>query len=152
MSNHITKYQSGLDFIDQIRGEFNSWLAPWNEQFSKEMLHTFSDWCPAADIQDKGNQFIIHADIPGVDAKNIHINMENNILTLKGERESEKKEEKKNYLRVERSKGTFVRRFVLPETVNIDKISASSKNGVLEITLPKSPNNTSHKIEVKNAS
>lgn len=149
MPNNISRYRSGLDLVDQLREEFNSWLAPWNEQFSREVLHTLSDWTPAADIQDEGNHFIIHADIPGVETKNIEISMENNVLTLQGERESETKENKKNYLRVERSRGKFMRRFVLPETVDIEGITAKNKDGVLEITLPKTQNQTSRKIEIQ---
>ncbi len=149
MSNHLTKYRTGLDLVDQLREEFNSWLAPWNEQFSREVVQTLTDWSPAADIQDEGDHFIIHADIPGVESKNIEINMENNVLTLQGERESHSRENKKNYLRVERSQGKFMRRFVLPETVDVERISAKNKEGVLEIILPKTKNKTSRRIEIQ---
>lgn len=145
----MSKFRSGLDLMDQLREDFNSWLAPWNEQFSKEVLHSLADWSPAADIQDEGDHFVIHADLPGVESKNIDINMENNVLTIQGERESERKDKKRNYLRVERSQGKFMRRFVLPETIDVERISAKNEDGVLEIILPKNQNTTARKIEIE---
>jgi len=108
-----------------------------------------SDWLPNIDVVEEPNQFIIKADIPGVDPKDIKINMEQNILTIEGERESEHKEKKENFVRYERAKGSFYRRFTLPEAVDADKIRAKSKNGVLEITVPKTNKSISRKIEVE---
>ena len=71
------------------------------------------------------------------------------MLTIKGERESEKKEEREGYKRIERQRGTFYRRFSLPDTANADKIGAKSKNGVLEIIIPKQEKAQPRKIEVK---
>ncbi|MDH5396358.1 MAG: Hsp20/alpha crystallin family protein, partial [Gammaproteobacteria bacterium] len=94
-------------------------------------------------------EFILHADIPGVEPEKIDVHMEDGMLTIKGERESESKEEGKNFKRVERHRGTFYRRFSLPDTANAEKISAKSKNGVLEITIPKQEKAQPRKIEVK---
>ena len=137
---------------------------PWNmmEQFRKEMERAFdngngtlngsvatSDWTPAVDIKETDAGFIIIADIPGVDPKDIEIHMENGVLTIKGERETEKKEEHEGFKRVERSHGTFYRRFSLPDTANADKINAKSKNGVLEVTIPKHDKVQPRKIAVQ---
>lgn len=96
-----------------------------------------SDWVPAVDIKEEPDRFVIHADVPGVDPKDIEVNMENGVLSIKGERESESKEERKGYKRIERVRGSFFRRFSLPDTADASAISAKSKNGVLEITIPK---------------
>ncbi len=96
-----------------------------------------SHWRPAVDIKEEENRFVIQADIPGVDPKDIEVTMENGVLTLKGERSSDKEESHEGYTRVERVRGTFYRRFSLPDTANADNIEAKGKNGVLEIVLPK---------------
>lgn len=138
---------------------------PWNsmEQFRREMEHMMhsrssseegssiatSDWVPAVDIKETEKEFIIHADIPGVDPDDIDVHMEDGMLTIKGERESETKEEREGYKRIERQRGSFYRRFSLPDTANADKISAKSKHGVLEISIPKQDKAQARKIEVK---
>jgi HSP20 family protein len=98
---------------------------------------TPADWTPAVDIAEKEDHFLINADIPGVDPKDIEVSMENGFLTVKGERESETKDEKNGYSRVERTHGSFYRRFSLPESADSGKVSASSNKGVLEIKVGK---------------
>lgn len=137
---------------------------PWNamDQLRKEMDRLFdtgasqgnsnvvtSDWSPAVDVKETDNAFVIAADIPGVDPKDIDVHMENGLLTIKGQRESEKKEEREGYKRIERSYGSFYRRFSLPDTANADKINAKSKNGVLEVTIPKHDKVQARKIAVQ---
>ena len=89
------------------------------------------------DIKEEENRYVIHADVPGVDPADIEVNMENGVLSIKGERESESKEEREGYKRVERVRGSFFRRFNLPDTADAEAISAKSKDGVLEIVIPK---------------
>ena len=108
-----------------------------------------SDWLPSIDVIEDSNNFIIKADVPGVDPKDIKVHMNQNVLTIEGQKESEHKEKKDNYVRYERSKGSFYRRFTLPEMVDAEKINAKSKNGVLEITIPKTNKTISRKIEVE---
>ena len=96
-----------------------------------------ADWVPAVDIKEEPDKFVIHADVPGVDPKDIEVSMENGVLTIKGQREEEKKEEKEGYKRIERVRGAFYRRFSLPDTADAEKIKAKVKNGVLEIVIPK---------------
>jgi len=107
-----------------------------------------SAWVPAVDIRETEDGFEIHADIPGVDPRDIDVHMENGVLTIKGERESEKKEEKEGFKRVEREWGSFYRRFSLPDTADAEKISARSRHGVLEITIPKQEKVQPRKISV----
>lgn len=119
---------------------------PWGllGQLQKELERGFAEgstataeWAPAVDIKEEAGKFVIHADIPGVKPEEIDISMENGVLTIKGEKKSEAKTEKEGYKRVERTYGSFYRRFSLPDTANADAISAASKNGVLEIVIPK---------------
>ncbi|MDX1518976.1 MAG: Hsp20/alpha crystallin family protein [Gammaproteobacteria bacterium] len=109
-----------------------------------------SHWRPAVDIREEDDRFVIHADLPGVDPKDIEITMDNGVLSLKGERSVEKNEEdSKGYTRIERAHGTFYRRFSLPDTADADRIEAKGKNGVLEITLPKLEQKQPKRITVK---
>jgi HSP20 family protein len=92
---------------------------------------------------------VLHADVPGVDPTDIELQMENGVLTLRGERKSEVKEEKDNYHRVERVTGSFYRRFTLPDTADAENISAKSVNGVLEVRIPKQARVQPRRIEVQ---
>jgi HSP20 family protein len=123
---------------------------PWNllHQLQKELEHSRDDksgegtvataeWAPAVDIKEEVDKFVIHADIPGVKPEDIEVSMEAGVLTVKGEKESEAKTEKEGYKRVERTCGSFYRRFSLPDTADGDAINAKCKHGVLEIIIPK---------------
>lgn len=108
-----------------------------------------SDWVPAVDIKEEENRYLIHADVPGVDPKDIEVHMEDGVLSIKGERQSETKDERKGYKRVERVRGSFFRRFSMPDTVDADGISAKSKDGVLEIVIPKQDKVQPKRIQVE---
>ncbi len=108
-----------------------------------------SDWVPAVDIAENDEHFLIEADVPGVDPKDIEVSMDNGVLSIKGERKSEVKEEKEGYTRVERSHGSFYRRFSLPESADPENISAKSNKGVLQITVGKKEIAKPKKISVK---
>ena len=108
-----------------------------------------SDWQPKVDIIEESDQFVAKIDIPGVDPKDINVSFDNNMLTIKGEKETEHKEKKDNFVRYERSKGSFYRRIMLPDMVDADKISAKNKNGVLVVTIPKSEKKITRKIEIQ---
>ena len=96
-----------------------------------------SDWVPAVDIREEEQRYVIHADVPGVNPADIEVSMEDGVLSIKGERRSESEEEREGYKRVERVRGSFFRRFSLPDSANAEAISATSKDGVLEIVIPK---------------
>lgn len=108
------------------------------------------DWAPAVDIKEEDNRFVIQADIPGVDPKDIEVQMEKGVLSISGERKAEHEEEKEGYKRIERSYGSFLRRFTLPETADADSITAKSKNGTLEVIVSKrEPETKSRRITVE---
>lgn len=94
------------------------------------------EWYPAIDCYMKNNQFIVHADLPGVNPKDVDISLTGNVLTIRGERKSEVEEKKEGYLFHETSFGTFERVLTLPEGIDVSKVKATYKNGVLELTMP----------------
>ena len=94
-------------------------------------------WSPSVDIYETENELVLKADLPEGDQKNIDVRVENQTLTIAGERQFEKKDDHKGYHRIERSYGSFVRSFAVPNTFDTDHIGASFKNGVLTVTLPK---------------
>src|SRR4029079_3759545 len=104
-----------------------------------------SEWSPTVDVKENKEHFAILADVPGIEPKDIHLNVENGMLTIQGERKLQNEEKGANYYRTERSYGTFYRRFSLPDTADLEHISAKNKNGVLEITIPKLKKNVGHK-------
>ncbi|MGQ0698729.1 MAG: Hsp20/alpha crystallin family protein [Panacagrimonas sp.] len=95
------------------------------------------DWCPAVDVQEYADRFVIHADVPGIDPATIDITLEKGVLTLAGTREAAAEKADAESRRTERPNGKFHRRFTLPDTADADAISANGKNGVLEVVLPK---------------
>ena len=107
-----------------------------------------ADWTPAVDVKEEENRFLIKADIPGVDPKDIEVHMDKGVLTIEGKRESEATEEKEGYKRVERVYGSFSRRFTLPDTADAENIKAESKHGVLEIVIPKRTAAEPRRIEI----
>jgi len=96
-----------------------------------------SAWAPAVDIYESEQELVVKADLPDIDPKDLDIRVENNLLTIRGERKFEKKVSEENYLRVERSFGSFARSFTLANTVNPDAIKAEYQNGVLTLAIPK---------------
>ncbi len=98
-------------------------------------------WTPKVDIKEQANEFVLYADIPGVDPKEIEIGMEGNTLIVKGEKKAFKEDKDNNFYRLERVSGKFYRQFTLPENVDADKISAKAKQGVLAIHVPKAQEN-----------
>lgn len=141
---------------------------PWNvlNEFQKEINDLFnnrygitrrdddtqvvtSDWVPAVDVKEEPSQFIIYVDVPGVETRDIEVTMEKGVLSIRGERQSETKEEREGYKRIERTRGTFYRSFALPDTADAESISAKGKNGVLEITIPKRERVQPRKINVE---
>jgi HSP20 family protein len=94
-------------------------------------------WAPAVDIYETENELVLKADLPDVDLKDIDVRVENQTLTIAGERSFEKQESVKGYHRIERNYGTFVRSFSVPNTFDTENIAAEFNNGVLSVTLPK---------------
>ena len=97
---------------------------------------SLTGWSPQVDIYEDEKGIQVRADIPGIDPKDVKVNIENGILTVSGERSTEKEEKKENYHRMERSYGSFSRSFALPDYADAEKIEANYKNGVLNVNVP----------------
>ena len=103
-------------------------------------------WSPSVDVFENDDKIVLEAELPGMKAGDVDVSIENNVVTIKGERKFEKKEEKDNYHRMERSYGAFTRSFTLPHTVTGEDAAADFENGVLKITLPKKAETKARKI------
>jgi HSP20 family protein len=132
LARYEYKVPSIFDYMNRVLGGNSTNISINDGSFVET-----SSWKLYVDIKEETNQFLIKADIPGVDSKDIEINMEDSILSIKGERNTFNKEEKEGYTRLERVQGQFYRRFTLPDTADATKIKARSKNGVIEISIPK---------------
>ena len=111
--------------------------------------YSFSSWTPAVDIVEHDDEYLVKVELPGVNKEEVKLTLENNILTIRGEKKQEKETKKENYHRVERSYGSFQRSFTLPAAVKSDKIDASYKDGILTVSLPKAEEAKPKQIEVK---
>jgi HSP20 family protein len=132
--NSITRWdplRNLTAFQDQFNRMFESTLKA-NQDNS-----ALTTWAPAVDIYETENELVLKADLPEVEEKDIDVRVENNMLTIRGERKFEKSLKEDNYLRVERTFGSFSRSFSLPNTVDTETIRAIYKNGVLTVELPK---------------
>lgn len=126
-----------------------------NRLFSTNLTRSFGDegigrgaWAPSVDIYENKDQIVLEAELPGMKQEDFDLSIENNVITLRGERRFEKTDESDNYHRVERSYGAFTRSFTLPQTVAADEARAEYSNGVLRVTLPKREETKARRIEV----
>jgi HSP20 family protein len=110
---------------------------------------TVADWHPTVDITEDEKEFLVKAELPEVDRKDVKVTVEDGLLSIRGERKQEKEEKGKKFHRVERSYGTFVRSFMLPENVVEDKLQAEFKDGMLLVHLPKGEKPKAKTVEVK---
>lgn len=132
-------------FQEEIKNVFDRFLG---EDDADQSNVVTSQWTPRVDIKEEADRFVILADIPGVDPTDIEVHMDKGILSIKGERKAEIRTENEKLTRVERSYGSFYRRFALPDSANPEGISANGKHGVLEISIPKKPETTPRRIAV----
>ncbi|MEP6636505.1 MAG: Hsp20/alpha crystallin family protein [Acidobacteriota bacterium] len=127
-----------------------------NRLFSTNLTRGFGEesigrgaWNPSVDIYENKDQIVLEAELPGMNREDFDLTVENNVITLRGERQFEKKDDTDNYHRVERSYGSFTRSFTLPQTVSTEGATAEYRNGVLRVTLPKREEKKARRIEVK---
>jgi len=145
----IVRYQpmsQALQMHSELKQAFDRFLGASEGDQSSVVT---SQWAPHVDIKEEANRFVIYADIPGVEPKDIEVHMEKGVLSIKGERKVENVEQTDQYTRVERARGTFFRRFALPDSADPDGITAEGRHGVLEITIPKKPETTARRIEIR---
>lgn len=144
----ITRYNP-WNLPARVPNEFRELFEKFfNEEQQDQSNVVTSQWAPHVDIKEEPSRFVILADIPGVDPKDIEVHMEKGILSIKGERKTEAKEENEKFTRVERSRGVFYRRFALPDSADAEGITANGRHGVLEIVIPKRPETTPRRITI----
>lgn len=116
--------------LQQLRGEMDRFFEDRAEEGA-------GDWIPPVDVKVEDDRYVIYADLPGVEPADIQIDTEHGVLTLQGNRGQATNEEHNSFKRMERRRGTFLRRFNLPDTADVERITAQCKNGVLELVIPK---------------
>lgn len=127
----------------------NRLFEAWNilPQFAEETLA--AKWAPACDIYETEKEIVVKAELPGLNKEDVHVSIDNNLLSIQGERKFEEETKKENFYRVERSYGEFLRTFTLPAFVDTTKINAEFKDGILSLILPKKEEAKPKQIEVK---
>jgi len=135
------------DIDDMMTRMFGDWLGP---RATPEAL----GWAPPIDVLDRKDEIVVRADLPGIEQRDLEVNVERGVLTIRGSRQEEretKEGEGGDYYCCERWAGSFTRSVALPPGVDPDRIRATFKNGVLEVHVPKTPQATGKKIEIKAA-
>lgn len=148
--NTPTKW-SPLKELEELQHRMTGWLgrAPWRSETGGREALTVAEWAPAVDISEDEKEYLIKAELPDIPREAVKVNVENGVLAIQGERRFEKEEKDKRYHRIERSYGSFLRSFEVPENVDPAKVSAEFKDGILRVHLPKSEQSRPKAVEVK---
>jgi HSP20 family protein len=134
--------------LNTIQSEMNRLFNTFFESPTTGNGGSFRRWIPAMDLVETENDFVLKADLPGLSEDEVNIEVEDNVLTISGERKSEREERKDGFYRVERSFGSFRRSLTLPEGVDADAVSASFERGVLEVHVPKPEEHKPRKVAI----
>jgi HSP20 family protein len=134
--------------LQSIHGEMNRLFNTFFEPSAGGNGAAFARWIPAMDLVETDDNFVLRADLPGLSEDDVKIEVEDNVLTVSGERNPAHEENKNGYFRVERSYGSFSRTLTLPEGVDANRIEASFDKGVLEVKIPKPEQRKSRKVAV----
>ncbi len=140
----IVRWDPFSDLV-QFRDEIGRWFEGSAE---KDKERRSANWAPSIDIKETDKEIIVKADLPGMDIKDIDVSIDSDSLIIKGERRFDKEEKEKDYVRVERSYGSFYRSFTIGVPVKEDEIKASYKNGVLDVIVPKAEVKKAKKVEI----
>lgn len=146
----LTRFER-WDPVDELTTLRNRMDRLWTRMTPNEEPAALADWAPTSDVLETKDEIVIKSELPGIEQKDIEVQIENGMLTIKGERKGETETEEKGFRRVERAYGSFLRAFTLPPNVATDKIAATFANGLLELHLPKKEDAKprSIKVEVK---
>jgi len=148
----ITKRKSEPTAIESMRREMDRFfdeLTPFSWMRETNGGSRMDVWAPNTDMSEDENEYVIKMDIPGMTKDDIEVNFEDNRITIRGERSEEEREEKKDYIRKERYKGSFYRSFTIPKTVDEDQIKAKFEEGVLKVNLPKAEVSKPKEVKVE---
>lgn len=147
---NIVRYRPFREF-GVLQNEMNRLFADFSPRAVNDEETISGNWNPKVNIFENKEHLILEAELPGLTRDDFDLTIEDNVLTLKGERTFEKKTDDENYHRVERSYGSFLRSFTLPQTVSTDSADATFENGMLRVAIPKREETKARKIEVKTA-
>lgn len=143
----VDPFRAMEEIHNRLSSIFNR--TPARRQDGQEESMTVAEWSPVVDISEDEKEYLIKAELPGLKKEDVHITVENGVLTITGERKFEKEEKNKKYHRVERAYGGFVRTFTVPDDGDGDKVAGEFKDGLLTIRIPKSEKAKPKQIEVK---
>ena len=142
----LTRYEPWF-FVNRLHRDLDRLFAA--DGLGDEQQAAVVDWAPPVDIREEEKQFLIHADLPGVEPKDIDVTLEKGELTIRGSRVLENRDERNGFRRVERTSGQFYRRFSLPDTADSQSVKARFNNGVLEVAIPKQAQVLPRRIQVE---
>ncbi|MGH8468122.1 MAG: Hsp20/alpha crystallin family protein [Gammaproteobacteria bacterium] len=146
----VTRYEP-WSVLNQVQNEMGRLFASrfGADQYAGNANAVISTWMPDVDIKEEDTRFVLYADLPGIEPKDIEITMDNGALAVKGQRALDNEEVRAGYKRAERACGRFYRRFGLPDTVDAEHIEATGRNGVIEVVIPKHERVQPRKIAVQ---
>lgn len=144
---HATRWIDPFDLVTDLQDDVNRLFSSSLRRGSQNPS-SFGEFLPSLEFKEDDNQFLLHLDIPGMERKDLDISVTGNMLTVKGERKEEENKKGKGYFYSERRYGNFQRSVELPAEVDADKVAAAYKDGVLELTLPKSEKAKPKQIKV----
>lgn len=143
----LTKWNPLFADLAATKEHFNR-LVGRDDFWDTEVATARGNWVPTVDIIEGDHELTVKAELPGIEAKDVAVTIDNNVLTLRGERRIEKEVKKENYHRMERAYGTFARSFALPAFVDAESVKAEFKNGLLTVTVPKKENARTRAVAV----
>lgn len=137
--------------LDDLQNRLNTMFgrSPVKKEGEKQEALTVADWAPLVDIAEDDKEYLIKAEVPGMNKEGIKVGVQDDVLTISGERKYEKEEKDKKFHRIERAYGSFARSFTLPEDSDGEKITAEFKDGILNVRLPKTAKVKPKQVEVK---
>lgn len=146
---NITRWDPFRELQDMSQRLNQIFARPFEGFGSGRQLLTVAEWSPAVDVSETDAEYVVKAELPEVKKEDVKVTMEDGVLTLEGERKQEKEEKGKHYHRIERSYGSFMRSFELPDNVDTSKAKAEFKDGMLTLSLPKTEKAKSKALEIK---
>jgi len=135
--------------LDEVQNRLSGFFGKFPKRLTTNGDITLPDWSPEVDITEDDKEYLVKADLPEMKKEEVKVTVEDGVLSMSGERKSEKEETNKKFHRIERSYGRFLRTFTLPEDADARKIAAEFKDGVLKVHLPKSPTAKPQVVDVK---
>lgn len=144
----LMPWRSANPWMGLMRQE---WDDMWQRFFGgpSELTTNVANWSPQVDVEETNDAILVKADLPGIDPKDVEINVQERNLTLKGEKKEEHEDKQKQYHRIERFSGSFFRSIPLPAEADLERITATSTKGVVTVTIPKKPGAQAKKVVIK---